>query len=258
MRLRQICLVAEDLENSLLTLSTLLDSPVMFKDPSVAEFGLDNGLIMTGGDFVEIVSPLPDLKNTAAERQLNRCGDSFYMAIFQCKKAEPVISHVKETGGRAVWEIDSNGVRASHFHPKDFGGAIVSVDSMGREDWQSAHAYWQWAKWPKEVEPAIPKTNTSTGALKGLRISARDHKEVQSNWARYLQRPEDGNRILFSGSEISFHFADIRRPQVTDVYFQAGRDPAKAILERAESLNLSITDGAVSFGGISWHFESDR
>ena len=86
MRLRQICLVAEDLENSLLTLSTLLDSPVMFKDPSVAEFGLDNGLIMTGGDFVEIVSPLPDLKNTAAERQLNRCGDSFYMAIFHVKK----------------------------------------------------------------------------------------------------------------------------------------------------------------------------
>ena len=37
--------------------------------------------------------------------------------------------------------------RVSIFIPKDFGGAIVSVDGMGRDDWQSPCAYWQWAKW---------------------------------------------------------------------------------------------------------------
>ena len=53
MRLRQICLVAEDLQTSLETLAELLGSPVMYRDPEVAHFGLENGLIMTGGDFDE-------------------------------------------------------------------------------------------------------------------------------------------------------------------------------------------------------------
>ena len=145
MRLRQICLVAEDLQTSLETLAELLGSPVMYRDPEVAQFGLENGLIMTGGDFVEVVSPLASIGDTAAGRHLARYGDCFYMAIFQCADASLLIAHIKENGGRVVFDVDANGVRASHFHPKDFGGAIVSVDSMGRDDWQSPQAYWQWA-----------------------------------------------------------------------------------------------------------------
>ena len=57
MRMRQICLVAEDLQSRLETLADLLASPVIYRDPEVAQFGLENGLIMTGGDFVEVVSP---------------------------------------------------------------------------------------------------------------------------------------------------------------------------------------------------------
>ena len=151
MRLRQICLVAEDLKSSLEMLSDLLASPVIYRDPEVAQFGLENGLIMTGGDFVEVVSPLADADDTAAGRHLARCGDSFYMAIFQCADANPHISGISKTMEvRGVFEIDAGGVRATHFHPKDFGGAIVSVDSMGRDDWQSPHAYWEWAKWPQD------------------------------------------------------------------------------------------------------------
>ena len=75
------------------------------------------------------------------------------MAIFQCADANQLIAHIMDSGGRGVFEIDAGGVRATHFHPKDFGGAIVSVDSMGRDDWQSPCACWQWAKWPPENAP---------------------------------------------------------------------------------------------------------
>ena len=61
-----ICLVAEDLKSSLEMLSDLLASPVIYCDPQVAQFGLENGLIMTGGDFVEVVSPLADADDTVA------------------------------------------------------------------------------------------------------------------------------------------------------------------------------------------------
>ena len=253
MRLRQICLVAENLQSSLETLADLLDSPIIYKDPEVAQFGLDNGLIMTGGDFVEVVSPLTQAGDTAAGRYLARCGNSFYMAIFQCADANPLIAHITNSGGRGVFEIDAGGVRATHFHPKDFGGAIVSVDSMGRDDWQSPCAYWQWAKWPLENAPP-PDTNTPVGALAGLRVSAGAPSDMQNQWADFLQRPSQADRLFFDGAEIAFHQADTPRAVISDVYFHAGRDSVSDIHARAERLGLPVQNGGVTFGGVVWHF----
>ena len=253
MRLRQICLVAENLQSSLETLAGLLASPVIYRDPEVAHFGLENGLIMTGGDFVEVVSPLARAGDTAAGRHLARRGNCFYMAIFQCADANPLIAHIMDNGGRDVFEVDAGGVRATHFHPKDFGGAIVSVDSMGRDDWQSPYAYWQWAKWPPENAPP-PDTNTSVGALAGLRMSAGAPSDMQNQWAHFLQRPSQADRLLFDGAEIAFHQADTPRAAISDVYFHAGRDSVSDIHARAERLGLPIQNGGVSFGGVIWHF----
>ena len=257
MRLRQICLVAEDLEKSLETLAALLDSPVIFRDPGVAHFGLANGLIMTGGDFVEVVSPLPGVDDTVAGRHLARCGDSFYMAIFQCADAAPLINHIKDNGGRGVFEIDADGVRATHFHPRDFGGAIVSVDSMARADWQSPRAYWQWAEWPAENAPT-PDTNTAIGALAGLRVSAAVPSDVQNVWAGFLQRPKNGDALAFDGAEIAFHKGEVARPEISDIYFHAGRDSANTVLARAERIGLPLENGGVRFGGVVWHFGGAR
>jgi len=262
MRLRQICLVAENLQSSLEILADLLASPVIYRDPEVAHFGLENGLIMTGGDFVEVVSPLADAEDTAAGRHLARCGDSFYMAIFQCADANSHIRHIKNNGGRGVFEIDAGGVRATHFHPKDFGGAIVSVDSMGRDDWQSPRAYWEWAKWPREDAP-LGVINTSVGALAGLRVSTparpdmRNNPDLQNRWAHFLQRPSQADRLLFDGAEIIFQQADTPRAAISDIYLHAGRDNVNDIHARAERLGLSMQNGGFSFGGVIWHFGAD-
>ena len=259
MRLRQICIVAEDLQMSLETLAELLGSPVIYRDPGVAHFGLENGLIMTGGDFVEVVSPLANAGDTAAGRHLARYGDGFYMAIFQCADANPLIAHIKENAGRGVFEIDADGVRATHFHPKDFGGAIVSVDSMGHEDWQSPQAYWQWAHWPPK-NTTVPDTDTSVGALAGLSVSAgapsdmQNRSDLQNQWAHFLQRPKENDRLLFDGAEIAFHEGDSSRAAIGDIYFHAGRDSVSTIHARAENLGLPMQNGGVSFGGVVWHF----
>ena len=60
MRIRQIVFAANDLEPTLARLCTMLDGPVVFRDPGVAHFGLENGLLVSGGDFIEVVSPLPN------------------------------------------------------------------------------------------------------------------------------------------------------------------------------------------------------
>ena len=116
-RLRQIALIAEDLEkarhllvskqpgrwtrNYQLIISlqtTILDTEVVFVDPQVAQWGLknilgeylkspvvdpesDTGTVAIGGDIIEVCSPFkPD---TTVGRLLEKRGDGGYMIIMQ-------------------------------------------------------------------------------------------------------------------------------------------------------------------------------
>ena len=89
MRLRQICLVAEDLKSSLETLADLLASPVIYRDPEVSIFGLENGLVMTGGDFVEVVSPLAQASDTAAWATSCTLREQFLHGYFSMCRCQP-------------------------------------------------------------------------------------------------------------------------------------------------------------------------
>ena len=87
MRLRQICFVADDLESALSELTFIFNTEICFRDPGVGHFGLSNGLLEVGGDFIEVVSPKEE--DTTAGRFLEKMGgDSSYMLIFQCQNAK--------------------------------------------------------------------------------------------------------------------------------------------------------------------------
>ena len=62
--LRQICLVARELEPVLDGLTRLLELRPCYTDPGVGEFGLHNVLLPVGTNFLEIVAPVE--KSTAA------------------------------------------------------------------------------------------------------------------------------------------------------------------------------------------------
>jgi hypothetical protein len=71
-RLRQVVLVARDLERVVATLRARLGLGEPFRDPAVGSFGLENAVMALGDTFVEVVSPVkPD---TAARRHLERRG----------------------------------------------------------------------------------------------------------------------------------------------------------------------------------------
>jgi hypothetical protein len=65
-RLRQIALVAAELEPVVTDLERAFDLEVCFRDPGVATFGLVNALLPIGTDFLEVVSP--DRPGTATIR----------------------------------------------------------------------------------------------------------------------------------------------------------------------------------------------
>ena len=58
MWLRQIALVAHDLEPVVDRLEKVLGLKVAYRDPEVAVFGLVNAVMPVGGEFLEVVQPV--------------------------------------------------------------------------------------------------------------------------------------------------------------------------------------------------------
>jgi hypothetical protein len=127
MRLRQVALVARELEPVVDDLGAVLGLEVAFRDPGVAEFGLRNAIFAIGDTFLEVVSPVrPDA--TAARFLERRGGDGGYMAIFQTTDLGAARARLERLGVRIVWEIAFDDIATIHLHPRDVGGAIVSLD----------------------------------------------------------------------------------------------------------------------------------
>ncbi len=81
-QLRQICLVARELQPVIEDLTQVLGINTCYVDPGVGKFGLENTLMPVGRNFLEVVAPVEE--NTAGGRYLDRRnGDGGYMVITQ-------------------------------------------------------------------------------------------------------------------------------------------------------------------------------
>ena len=177
MRLRQIALVAKELEPVVADLQAVLGIEECFRDPGVAEFGLHNALMAIGTSFLEVVSPTRD--GTTAGRLLEkRRGDGGYMVIVQTDDLEADRKRVNELGVRIVWQVKLPDAETIHLHPRDVGAAIVSIDQMREPE------SWRWAgpDWRKHVVTDV------TRALVGAEIQSADPGALASRWGQVLAR----------------------------------------------------------------------
>ena len=170
-RIRQIALVAADLDTAISELSTALDTDVIFQDPGVAEFGLHNALFCIGDQFIEIVSPIRD--NTTAGRLLEkRGGDGGYMAIYDTDNVDDLVAHAKNNGVRFVWEGSVPGIRGHHMHPRDTSGTLVSIDQT------DIPGEWPWAgrNWKERRESSV------TTGIVGYEVAVKDPQASSTRW----------------------------------------------------------------------------
>src|SRR5207302_11197019 len=104
MHIRQIALVARDLEPVVADLCAVLGLEVAFHDPGVGEFGLHNAVMPVGSTFLEVVSPVRE--GTTAGRLLDkRGGDGGYMVILQTDDLDTARTRLGPLGVRIVWQI---------------------------------------------------------------------------------------------------------------------------------------------------------
>ena len=180
-RLRQVALVATDLDTVVKALETELGLRSPFHDPGVSEFGLHNAVFSLGDSFLEVVSPVR--AGTTAGRYLEKRGDDGgYMAIFQVPDMADARRRVCDLGVRVVWTADLPDVAATHLHPKDVPGAIVSLD------WARPPGSWRWGgpDWAGRVPPH------GGGGILGLTVAAVEPITVARRWASVLAVDADG------------------------------------------------------------------
>jgi len=178
MRIRQIALVARELEPVVAALVDVFDIEVGYRDPGVGHFGLENAVMPVGDTFLEVVSPVqPD---TTAGRFLARRGDSGYMVIFETSRLAEDRARVEALGARVVWEVALDDISTIHLHPKDTGGAIVSLDQP-----QPA-GEWRWGgpEWKRHVRTSRIRRIVSA------EIEASDPGAMAARWSSFLDLPE--------------------------------------------------------------------
>ncbi len=181
MFLRQIALVARDLDAATQEVTRTLGVEVAYRDPGVKIFGLRNVVMPVGDTFLEIVSPVAD--DAPAARYLERHGsDGGYMVMLQSADLDADRARLERLGVRTVWSAELDDIRSVHLHPKDTGGAILSLDTP-----TPAEA-WRWAgpDWRDHV-----RTDRARRLL-GAELAAPDPEALARRWSEVLDLPVAG------------------------------------------------------------------
>jgi hypothetical protein len=242
MRLRQIALVGRDLEAARADITAVLGLGDAYADPGVGKYGLVNAVWPIGDTFLEVVSPRQE--GTTAGRLLDkRGGDGGYMAIFQTDDLGEARARVAAEGVRVVDQMERDGAAFTHLHPRDVGGAILSIDAMEpkqRWDWGGPH-------WKDNV-----KTEVSTGIV-GAELQGDDPGAMAARWAAVLgrerQAADGGWRVPVDGGELRFVAATDGRGEGLGAFDVRVRDP-DAVRAKAKSRGLPVaSSGEITLCG---------
>lgn len=252
LRLRQICLVARELEPVVDDLCAVFGVQVCHRDPAVGQFGLHNALMPFGSSFIEVVAPTQE--GTAAGRYLERRhGDGGYMVILDSEALPRWRSHVAEIGVRIAAPLTLGDYEGMQLHPRDTGGALLEINAtLGGADLQQG-AYW----------PAGPhwRDHVSTERVEGIAgavLQGDDPAALARQWSRILQRPvtQAGDwRLDVDNATLRFvKAADGRGEGLSAVRLQA-RD-AEAIRRAAQARALSCDVDSVTVCGVRFELAS--
>jgi hypothetical protein len=193
-RMRQICLVARQLEPVVEQLQAVLGLPVCHRDPGVGKYGLENALFPIGDKFLEVVAPVRD--GTTAGRYLDRRGgDGGYMVITQCDDLAPRRRRCEALSVRIANEIGYPEYHELQLHPRDVGAAMLSFA------WQagarSPGGPWHPAAWSGEGAPG--EAGSLIRAMTAAELQSEDPDRLARRWSDLIERPirmQDGQRAI--------------------------------------------------------------
>ena len=244
MRLRQLVFVSKERDRLAKEICDVFDLKEAYNDPGLISFGLKNVLIPLNDTFFEIVMPVQE--NTTAERFFEKIGgEGGYMIIVDVKNFEQENERVENSEIKIVWngnrQEEGIHARTIHLHPKQVGGAILSLDKMIPED------EWLWAgtNWKEHINKSL------VDCISGVILQSSDPNKLCSQWELALGKKRDSSSALnisLDQSNISF-IKDLSSEEDKIYAFVIKTLDREAVIENAK-LKGFLINGEIYVGGI--------
>eukprot|EP00404_Azadinium_spinosum_P021096 CAMPEP_0180620894 /NCGR_PEP_ID=MMETSP1037_2-20121125/34850_1 /TAXON_ID=632150 /ORGANISM="Azadinium spinosum, Strain 3D9" /LENGTH=278 /DNA_ID=CAMNT_0022641017 /DNA_START=62 /DNA_END=895 /DNA_ORIENTATION=+ len=226
-RIRQIALVAQDIDYAVGSLTTALGTYVAYRDPGIVPSfgGMFNALLQVGDCFIEIVSPVDkgyEKDSTSVKLLRKNGGDCGYMVILQVddvavtSKQLSAIGRVAMAAGTVVQGNPGDGLRKEkgfrykigdalaktpgttasvmvQWHPKDFGTLMET-----EEQWpghRGAEGAWLPAgnRWQQRYRSLGGRPSSVCEEFAGVEIAVRgteaDAAAMARKWSEGLSCP---------------------------------------------------------------------
>ena len=202
LRMRQICLVARELEPVIETFRDVFGFEVCRRDPGVGKYGLENALFPVGNGFLEVVAPMRD--GTTAGRYLERRGgDGGYMVITQCADLAPRRARCEAVGVRVANEIRYPDYQELQLHPRDVGAAMLSFSRQ--EGGEAADGPWH----PAASKRTPAREGVVIRAMAGAELQSDDPERLGRRWSEVMELPisrDDRSRPVIALDDARLRF----------------------------------------------------
>ena len=250
-RLRQIALVAADLQKVTTEIGGVLGVEACYTDPGVSVFGLKNMLWPIGTQMLEVVTPFKD--GTAGGRYIERRGgDGGYMVITQVDDVARRRARAEELGVRVAYDLHypDEGHDGIQLHPGDTGGSFFEMDQMLMPGGDAVGGPWYPAG--NNWEPYV-RTERVSG-ISAAELQSPEPERLAKRWAEIseldLVDDDDGHPTM------TFENATVRFVPDTDGRGEGlgGIDliteDREAVLEAADKLDCVVDDNQVAIAGM--------
>lgn len=259
-RLRQICLITDQLEPVLDQLIAVFGLQVCYGKADLTRYGvppreippfqkaffeglgLASAILPVGETFLELVAPTKP--GTAGARYLERKGPGGYMVITEVADLAGYEARIDAEGTRLAGTVDYPMYRELQLDPRDIGAAILSFSLQLEGEpmdggWYPAGPDWQ------------SKTTPGFGGIVSAELAVADPVATAQRWSRAIGRPavetKDGVTIELDGAQIRF----VEGPEGRLVAIGIEADDFAAARSRAREMGLPVgEDGAIRLSGI--------
>lgn len=248
LHLRQICLVAQELDPVVDMLQSVLSIEPCHVDSGVGKFGLENTLLALGSNFLEVVAPVQD--DTAAGRFLKRRGgDGGYMVICQVatrEEQDQVRQRAAANHVRVAYDSDRGDWHIMQLHPADMGASFLEVEWDSEADmtgnWHPAGG----TGWKDTVRRDV------VSDIVAAELQGDDPESLAQRWSAVLglplQRQADALTISLANAQLRFVQARDGRGDGLGGIDVRVTDRAR-LLEQAEKAGVRSSDDLIVMCG---------
>lgn len=253
--LRQICLVARELEPVIVNLTRVLGIERCYIDPGVGHFGLENTLMPVGRNFLEVVAPIQE--HTAAGRYLDRRGgDGGYMVICQADSLEhqrAARQRALDKGIRIAHESDRDSWNICQLHPRDMEAAFLEIDWDENDDvsgnWMPAGGL----GWQDKVRQDV------TIDYLGVRLQCDDPATLAERWSQVVdaavEQGPGGPMVRLANATLQFtEIRDGRGPGLEGIDILV-KDKMR-VIEAAKARGLAVDGDRVGICGTGFYLQT--